>query len=113
VTAIEIPDGLDPADMVALQLAIVKARAGNKQRARQLDEMLTDRGWLAAAEFAAYCCQFDTLHLKLWQTPPCCVRDENEPRVGEEEAAKLLRRMAKAGISRWHPDPLAALEASA
>jgi hypothetical protein len=48
--------------------------------------------------------------LKPWQEPPCCVVDPNEPRVGEEEAAKLLRRMLKAGISRWHPDPLRELE---
>jgi hypothetical protein len=45
--------------------------------------------------------------------PPCCVADENEPRIGEESAAKLLRRMLKAGISRWHPDPVAVLEAVA
>jgi hypothetical protein len=60
-----------------------------------------------------FVCQFRALRLKPWQTPPCVVADESEPRVGEEEAAKLLRRMLRASVSRWRPDPLAALEAVA
>jgi hypothetical protein len=106
---IDVPAGLDPIDMVALQLAIAKARAGDKRRAA----MLTDRCWLEVAQFAAYDCQFRALRLKPWQIPPCLVADENEPRVGEEAAAKLLHKMLRAGVSRWHPDPLAALEATA
>jgi hypothetical protein len=37
-------------------------------------------------------------------------RSEQE---GRAEAAKLLKRMLAAGVSKWHPDPLGALEASA
>jgi hypothetical protein len=112
-TTIDVPEGLDPIDIVALQLAIAKARARNKRRREQIDAMLVDRSWEEVAQFAAYGRQFVSLKLKPWQTPPCFVADENEPRVGEEEAAKLLRRMLRAGISRWHPDPMAALEAVA
>jgi hypothetical protein len=72
--------------------------------------MIAERSWQEAAEFAAFVCQSHALNLKPWQVPPCVVEDLNEPRVGEEEAAKLLRRMLRAKISRWHPDPLQALE---
>jgi hypothetical protein len=110
---IDVPDGLDPIDMVALQLAIAKSRASGKRQRDQIDEMLRDRPWEDVAQFAAYGCQIRALKLKSWQSPPCCVSDENEPRIGEESAAKLLHRMLKAGISRWHPDPMVALEAVA
>jgi hypothetical protein len=114
-TTIEIPDGLDPVDRAALELALAKARASgktraDKARAAQIDEMLEERGWQEAAEFAAYGCQFRSLKLRPWQEPPCCVEDPDEPRVGQEEAAKLLRRMLRAKISRWHPSPLEELE---
>jgi hypothetical protein len=96
--------------MEALRLAFARFQASSKVRAAQLKSMLKDRPWEDVARFAAYCCQIDALHLKPWQTPPCAVRDENEPRVGEEDAARLLRRMLKAGISEFHPDPMAALD---
>ena len=72
--------------------------------------MLKERSWQEVAEFAAYDRQIDNMGLRPWETPPCLVCDENEPRVGEEIAAKVLRNMLKAGISRWHPNPIAALE---
>lgn len=113
MTTIDIPAGLDEADLAALRLAFARSHASSKLRARQLDEMVKERGWQEAAEFAAYDCQFDSMQLRPWQDPPCLVADPNEPRVGEEMAARILRRMLKAGISRWHPDPMAALEAIA
>ena len=103
----------DASDNAMAELAFAQSRASGKQRREQLDSMLEDRSWEEVAQFAAYGRQFVSLKLKPWQTPPCFVADENEPRVGEEEAAKLLRRMLRAGISRWHPDPMAALEAVA
>jgi hypothetical protein len=73
--------------------------------------MLADhtRSWASVAEFCAYSEQMANLHLKPWQEPPMHV-DPDNPKAGEAEAAALLRRMLQAGISRWHPDPLAALE---
>lgn len=56
------------------------------------------------AEFAAYHCQIESLKLKPWEEPPChCDGDGDKP--GDE----LLRKMFAAGISRYHPDSLAAL----
>jgi hypothetical protein len=111
MAVIEFPDGLDPADLEALRLAFAQSRASSKARAEQLDEMVEERSWQEAAEFAAYGQQIGNMGLQLWDVPPCCVVDENAPRVGEEVAAKVLRNMLKAGISRWHL--IAALEAIA
>jgi hypothetical protein len=108
MTTIEIPDDIDDVDHAALRLAL--ATLDDEKRVDQIADMIKDHGWLYAAKFAAYSCQITNLRLKSWQPPPCCVADENEPRVGEEISAKVLRRMVKLDISDWHPDPLAALE---
>jgi hypothetical protein len=103
---------LDPVDRAALKLALVQCRALDPGRIPQLDKKLEDGCWVRAAEFAAFSQQIDRMGLKPWQLPPCCVRDENKPRPGEETAARVLHRMLDAGISQWHPDPLAALAAA-
>jgi hypothetical protein len=36
--------------------------------------------------------------------------DDPDDRAERAEAARLLRRMLKAGVSRYHPDPMSALE---
>ena len=72
---------------------------------------LETEDWQEAAEFAAYCCQIAALHLKPWQEPPCVV-DENDPLDRAPDAQALLRKMLALGVSRYHPDPLAAIEAA-
>jgi hypothetical protein len=60
-----------------------------------------------------YAAQFKNLRLKPWQEPPCVMGDE--PVRGTEDerrSMELRRRMIDAGIDPWHPDPLAALEAT-
>jgi hypothetical protein len=104
-----IEEELAPHDLSALQLAYDKCRASSATRAKQLEEMAAERGWMTAAEFASFDRQTAALHLKPWQSPPCWVADANDPCVGEEEGARLLRRMLKAGVSRFHPDPMRAL----
>ena len=84
-------------------------------RAEQLRAMLEDEEWIEVAEFAAYHCQIHALSLKPWQSPPVHIdEDADEPDSAEREpntaARKLLRRMLRAGVSRFDPDPLAALE---
>jgi hypothetical protein len=105
----EVPSGIDPTDLAALELAMKMSRTASPDRCKQLDAMLEDgRPWIDVAEFAAYDQQMDNLHLKPWQVPPLHVDDPNNPGAGEGEAAALLRRMLRAGVSRWHPDPNAA-----
>jgi hypothetical protein len=106
---------LTPTDKAALELAIDLARKGDRTSQQQIDAMLKERPWQDVAEFAAYGCQCDALRLKPWQPPPCWAEvddQDNEagPISGHRAAAELLRRMLALGISRWHPDPLAAIE---
>jgi hypothetical protein len=91
-------------DQDALERAMKMCAAESPGRAHQLREKLKDESWFDVARFAAYCVQGDTLNLDLSEHPPCVVGvDEAGP------AGDLLRRMLKAGVSRWEPDPLQAL----
>jgi hypothetical protein len=92
-------------DRDALHLAMKIARE-DPARAGQLDAKLADEPWHEVAEFAATCCQSRALHLKPWEIPPCDILDSD----GDVEGARLLKRMLAAGVSRFHPDPMAALE---
>jgi hypothetical protein len=112
MTTIEVPDGIDPVDFEGLKLSMEQCRVSSKMQADQLDSMLMDRKWFDVACFAAYDCQIRTLRLKPWETAPMDVIDPNEPRYGEEAAARLLKRMLQAGVSRYAPDPMGTLEAS-
>jgi hypothetical protein len=53
------------------------------------------------------CVQGDALRLKPWQEPPCVVSEDGLER--DHAAQKLVRRMPVVGVSRYDPDPLAAL----
>ena len=92
-------------------------------RAEQIKEKLREESWEEVAIFCAECCQERSLHLKPWQIPPCTIENPDDPNAGalrsdypglasdgRREAAALLKRMLAAGISRFHPDPLAALD---
>ena len=75
-------------------------------------------GWQWAAETAAYQCQDKALKLRPWQPPPCWIRDpDGDLAAGDDgiggryAAAKLTRRLLQAGLSRFEPDPVDALEA--
>jgi hypothetical protein len=104
---------IEERDRDALEMALdLCRRIGGPHRSEQLDAMLRERSWITVAEFAAYLCQGKSLHLKPWQETPCHV-DEKAPRPGEETAVRILRALLRAGISRWHPDPLEAMERAA
>jgi len=57
---------------------------------------------------AAYSLQMDNLKLKPWENPPMYGDVSN----ADAKARRLLKRMLDAGVSRYHPDPLAAIEAA-
>jgi hypothetical protein len=92
------------ADMAALKRAIVIVMQ-HPGRARELADLILQRGWRVAAKIAAFDCQCRALDLKPWQMPPCAgrVRGDKSP------AGRLLKRMAERGVSRWAPDPLRAI----
>ena len=99
--------------MAALKLAMQKA-CKDKSRKQQLESMLEDRSWHEVAEFAADCCQHKNLQLKPWEVGSLDVDEDeqlsNESFDARKQAQRLLRRMLKAGVSRYHPDPMAALD---
>src|SRR5262249_9050813 len=80
------------------------------------DDMLRDQPWQEVAKFAASCCQCHVLGLKAWMAPPCAAHEDVEPAeygnsYGNRRAeVELLRRMLSAGLSRFEPSPLEALE---
>ena len=94
-------------DRRALKLAMGLCRNESPERAQQIDAKLEDEPWEDVAEFAASCCQSRSLHLEPWSLPPCHGDSVHHP---DPEAKKLLRQMLDLGISRWHPDPMAAIE---
>jgi hypothetical protein len=70
--------------------------------------------------FASYGCQMRALHLPPWATPPChllgdvdtvLARGDDGVR-GDYVAVVFLKKMRALGISKWHPDPVAAIEAA-
>jgi hypothetical protein len=106
---------MTPIDRNALERALVACRAESAARAKQIDSKLASESWEDVAEFAAYCAQGRALDLMPWQSPPCHanLRALSEP-FGDpraaRESAELLRRLLDAGLSRFEPDPLGALE---
>jgi len=91
-------------DREALRRAVEMMRAEGGANRLQIEQKLRDEPWQQAAAFAAYHCQRQTLNLKPWEDTPSHIdQDSREP------GARLLRRMLKAGVSRYEPDPLAAL----
>ena len=63
---------MTPIDRDAFERAIAMARAKGPAQQRQIDEKLATDPWAKVGEFAAYGCQMDSLHLKLWQPPRNC-----------------------------------------
>lgn len=78
-------------------------------RKQQLESKLKDESWHAVAKFACYVVQTDNLHLPLWAEFPPCWADEHDPQPQDKSAQRLLRKMLQAGLSRYEPDPMAAL----
>jgi hypothetical protein len=108
---------LSQVDRDALERALAMARKESPGRSQQIDDKLVDEPWFDVATFAAYGCQTDSLHLKPWQSPPCWIDDlvgtiqaGNDGKNGDYAAAKLLQRLLDAGVSRYEPDPIKALE---
>jgi hypothetical protein len=82
-----------------------------------INRRLDPERWYEAATSAAYGCQCDALNPEPWQPVPAneyvsVTDDDSEfgPVMGRAAAAELLLRLLAAGLSRYEPDPLGALE---
>jgi hypothetical protein len=97
-------------DRDALRRAMEICRAESPGRSRQLDAKLKDEPWEEVAKFAAHCCQSRALRLFPWQDPPMYGAVDISWR--DEDAARLLHQMLSLGVSKYEPDPMAAIEAA-
>jgi hypothetical protein len=108
-------------DREALERAIEITRSsGEFGRREQVDSMIKERGWFSAATFSASCAQSRSICPKLWQPVPMDITDVegaiargDDGAGGKYAAARLLRKMLRAGLSRYEPRPLEALGAAA
>jgi hypothetical protein len=66
-------------------------------------ETLRERPWIDVARFCAFAAQMAALQLRPYQPPPCW--------GGDPDADGLADRLRAAGLSRFEPDPAAALAA--
>ena len=104
-------------DCEALELAVQQCRA-DPVHTEQIADKLRNEDWETVAEFCSYSCQMNSLNLKPWEISPCEIDNPDDPDdlprpyEGRYEAADLLKRMLAAGVSKFHPDPLAAIEAA-
>lgn len=108
-------------DIAALELALAQTLA-EPDRVEQITSKLQDEDRMSVAEFCAYHRQCNTLNLEPWESPPCWIDDPDEVLAetyrswgdaeNERPAAILLQKMLALGISKYHPDPLAAIEAA-
>jgi hypothetical protein len=124
-TKIEIPDGnggtinlteneilaaeVDEKDREAMMLALRQCCEESAKREQQIKAMAAARRWQRVGAFASFVRQCNAVDLRPHEEAPCHVNDPAHPAKGEEAAARLLRRMLRAGVSKWHPDPLAAI----
>jgi hypothetical protein len=92
---------LSDRDALDAAIAIVRKHA---ERWEEFLDLVRQRGWEAAAMVAAYDCQARSMRLRWWELPPCVAGTR-----GKGRAARLLRRMLRRGVSRWHPRPLEAI----
>jgi hypothetical protein len=79
---------------------------------RRLDERREP--WADIARHAALSCQTQAMGLKPWQVAPCEVEINQIDPPGDEHrrtghASLTLERLLNAELSRWEPDPPAAL----
>jgi hypothetical protein len=99
-------------DWRALELALEQTLAENDVgRVAQVRDMLADasRTRFEVMRFCAFHRQMLTLKLKPWDCPPLYTfLDDGDP--DNAPAVQLLRRMLRAGVSRFHPSPLEACQ---
>jgi hypothetical protein len=104
-------------DLAALKLAVQMQEMRSESHRVQIKAKLADEDFWSVAKFAAYSQQCQNLRLKPWETPPCHVdedQDYGDPAYDhgkKNRAQALLRKMIKLGVSRYDPDPLAAIAA--
>jgi hypothetical protein len=105
---------LSPVDKEAIGRAIAIMRASGPDRAEQIDQLLAEDDWQGAADLAVYHCQRPLIAPRLWQRIPADIDPDQvdailargEDKGGEYQAARLVRKLLRAGLSKYEPQPL-------
>jgi hypothetical protein len=108
---------MTPRDREALTRAIKLANAHQhahdilREGKSQIDRKLEDEPWQKVGEYCSYACQRRSLQLRPWQWPPCWVTlSDSDPE--HAPAVALLKRLLANNLSKYEPDPVAALHAT-
>lgn len=96
-------------DRVALEAAVEQCLAEGGDHAARVKLQLAGESWMKAAQFAAALCQTKALNLACYDLEPAFAHEDDAET--NPEAVQLLARMHELGISRWDPDPVAAIAA--
>jgi hypothetical protein len=104
-------------DRAALERALA-IMLKHRELGRDFERRLSERRepWADIARHAALSCQIASMGLKPWQVAPCEVEINQTDPPGDEHhrtrhASLTLERLLHGGLSRWEPDPPAALAA--
>jgi hypothetical protein len=106
-------------DRAALELALAVALRTPATGRQFKNKLESGESRLSVAVFASYSTQIDALELGPHEVPPSSIEPDQIAAIlakGESHdnsafygGALLLKKMLQAGVSRWHPDPVAAL----
>jgi hypothetical protein len=112
---IGISEDVDRAALERALAIMLKDRELSRDLARRLDE--GREPWADIAHHAALSCQIQSMGLKSWQVAPCEVEINQTDPPGDEHhrtrhASLTLGRLLHRGLSRWEPNPPAALAAA-
>ena len=110
------------ADQAALDKALELTLADHDDdgRPQQVRAIQLESGWYAAAIFCSGIRQSDHLSLSPWESTPSdldpdeidAIIARGAPHNHEYGAAVLLKKMLKAGVSRFDPSPIDAIAAA-
>ena len=99
-------EDIDDVDRRALEAAVA-LMSRDRDYGEQIRWQVANREWIDAAIFAAFVSQIKHLGLRPWDTAPV------DAAVDQSPAGRLLANLFRAGLSRFEPDPIAALAAAA
>ena len=98
---------LTDADRIALEEALALCRASDPAWVE--GKFAAGEGRFDISMDCSVRCQRASMHLAPWQDPPA-IADVPRP-TPDVQALKLLQQLLDAGLSRYSPDPVAALAA--
>jgi hypothetical protein len=108
-------ENISALDREALQRALDGAHLESPQRSKQLTAKLQRDGWIDTAQLACSIMQAKSLGLLPHQARPYAInlaaalREPFGAEHGRREGADIVQRLLVCGLSRYEPDPDAAL----